>query len=78
MFFLSLGIIFRIKDKKLKKREEEILKNCVLTDGRITEYSCVQREYRDSDGTNVNYEVELKYTFYDKDLTVRSGKYCGT
>ncbi|MDE7182839.1 MAG: hypothetical protein K2O41_07465 [Clostridia bacterium] len=70
-FFLCVGLIYRKKDKKQNHAEQEILKNCLLTDGRIKEYHC--REIRGSDNSHTTYDVTLEYTFYDKDMNLRLG-----
>ena len=69
--FLGLGIRFHSKEKKLKCAESEVLKDCILTDGRITEYKCIKIENRN----NTSYDVELEYSFYDKSLNLRNGRY---
>ncbi len=72
--FLGLGIRFRAKQKSLKSAESELLKDCTLTDGRITDYSCVKSRDLD-ENSRTTYSVELKYCFFDKNFKLRSGKY---
>ncbi len=75
-FFLGLGIYFHKRRKRLTGEESELLSNCTLTDGRITEYRCVESSH--TDGSHTTYFVELEYVFFDRDLTARSGKYSAT
>ena len=75
-FFLGLGIYFHKRRKRLTGEESELLSDCTLTDGRITEYRCVESSH--TDGSHTTYFVELEYVFFDRDLTARSGKYSAT
>ena len=56
LFFLSMGIWYRSREKKLKGAERKIFNDCTLTDGRIVEYICIERQTNSiKHGTRTTY-----------------------
>ena len=78
LLFLLIGVLSYVKDKKRKASQNEILKNCVLTDGKITEYNCVARTSGSGDNEHTYYDVTMQYAYYDESLNLRKGSLCHT
>ncbi len=73
---VGMGINIAIKNKRAKAREDEILKNCTLTDAKVTSCIITRRTVRGSDDSeSTYYDVCLEYKFFDADLNRRTQKY---
>lgn len=83
MFFLVLAIfictlISAKKSKAARAEDEKLLKNCYLTEGKITFYECVAKTVRDVDSSTTRFDITLKYQFNDLNGDERTETYIKT
>lgn len=65
------GICSIIKDAVQNKKEQKILKNCTLTDGKIEQYRCIEQIRHSRSFSNHYFSVVLKYSYYNTNLICR-------
>ncbi|MDE6868754.1 MAG: hypothetical protein K2J83_06420 [Clostridia bacterium] len=76
--FLGVGISSRLKNSRKRAEEQAVLNDCVLTDAKISDCTCVKHHHNDSHGhSHTSYEYTLTYTFVDEELNKRTGTYSG-